>query len=123
MDIYFVSSNKFKLQEVQEILNSENIRILPVELKINEIQSDNMEEIVTDKALKAFQEIGRHVLVEQTGLLIKDFGNLPGGLTQIFWDSLQADKFSNIFSKIGTAEVCAKTVLAFCDGIHIHTFE
>lgn len=54
MDIYFVSSNKFKLQEVQEILNSENIRILPVELKINEIQSDNMEEIVTDKALKAF---------------------------------------------------------------------
>ena len=74
MDIYFVSSNKFKLQEVQEILNSENIRILPVELKINEIQSDNMEEIVTDKALKAFQEIGRHVLVEQTGLLIKDFG-------------------------------------------------
>lgn len=123
MDIYFVSSNKFKLQEVQEILNSENIRILPVELKINEIQSDNMEEIVTDKALKAFQEIGRHVLVEQTGLLIKDFGNLPGGLTQIFWDSLQADKFSNIFSKIGTAEVCAKTVLAFCDGMHIHTFE
>ena len=71
MDIYFVSSNKFKLQEVQEILNSENIRILPVELKINEIQSDNMEEIVTDKALKAFREIGRPVLVEQTGLLIR----------------------------------------------------
>lgn len=123
MNIYFVSSNKFKLQEVQEILNSENIKIFPVELKINEIQSDNMKEIVIDKALKAFRAIGRPVLVEQTGLLIKDFGNLPGGLTQIFWDSLQADKFSNIFSKVGTAEVCAKTVLAFCDGRHIRTFE
>ena len=82
-----------------------------------------MKEIVSDKALKAFSEIGRPVLVEQTGLLIKDFGNLPGGLTQIFWDSLKADKFSKIFSNIGSAEVTAKTVLAFCDGKHIHTFE
>lgn len=123
MNIYFLSSNKFKIQEVQSILNSINIDVLPVPSKINEIQSDNMKEIAMDKVLKAFQEIGRPILVEQTGLLIKDFGNLPGGLTQIFWDSLEADKFSEIFSKIGSSEVTAKTVLAFCDGKHILTFE
>ena len=123
MKIYFLSSNKFKIQEVQSILNSTDIDVLAVSSKINEIQSDNMQEIAMDKVLKAFKEIGRPILVEQTGLLIKDFGNLPGGLTQIFWDSLQADKFSEIFSKIGSSEVTAKTVLAFCNGKHIHTFE
>lgn len=123
MDIYFLSSNAFKINEVQTILNSSNITIHSVSKKINEIQSNDMTEIALDKALKAFQQIGRPILVEQTGLLIKDFGNLPGGLTQIFWDSLEADKFSDIFSKIGSAEVTAKTVLAFCDGKQIHTFE
>ncbi len=123
MDIYFLSANKFKINEVQTILSSPNITIHSVATKINEIQSNDMTEIALDKARKAFQQIGRPILIEQTGLLIKDFGNLPGGLTQIFWDSLEADKFSDIFSKIGSAEVTAKTVLAFCDGKQIHTFE
>ncbi len=123
MDIYFLSSNKYKLKEVKEILDSPNITVHSVSRKINEIQSNDMKEIVCDKARKAFPQIGRPVLVEQTGLLIKDFGNLPGGLTQIFWDSLMADRFSEIFSSIGSAVVTAKTVLAYCDGRHIHTFE
>ena len=123
MDIYFVSSNKHKISEVQAILNSTDIRIHAVSEKIDEIQSMDMNEIAINKALKAFRKIGRPTLVEQTGLLIKDFGNLPGGLTQIFWFSLKAEKFSDIFSKIGSGEVTAKTVLAFCDGKRIHTFE
>lgn len=123
MTLYFLSSNKYKIQEVQSILNSDNINVVSASFKINEIQKDNMKEIAEDKVLKAFKEIGRPIFVEQTGLLIKDFGNLPGGLTQIFWDSLGAEKFSKIFSKIGSSEVTAKTVLAFCDGKEIHTFD
>ncbi len=123
MDIYFVSSNKYKINEVQTILSSTDIHIHAVSEKINEIQSTDMSEIAINKALKAFQKIGRPTLVEQTGLLLKDFGNLPGGLTQIFLATLKADKFSDVFSKIGSAEVTAKTVLAYCDGKRIHTFE
>lgn len=123
MIIYFLSSNPFKLKEVQNILSSPQITIHPIDHKINEIQSSDMKEIVIDKALKAFQQIGRPLLVEQTGLLIKNFGNLPGGLTQIFWDSLKAEAFSKIFANIGDAEVTAKTVIAYCDGKHVYTFD
>ena len=35
----------------------------------------------------------------------------PGGLTQIFWDKLQADKFSEIVSKMSDQVVEAKTVV------------
>lgn len=123
MQIYFLSSDKHKIQEVQSILNSQKIEVLAICEEIDEIQSNDMHKIALDKALKAFRKIRRPVLVEHTGLLLKDFGNLPGGLTRIFWDSLQADKFSNIFSKIDSAEVTAKSIFAFCDGKHIHTFE
>lgn len=123
MEIYFLSSNKYKIKEVSDILEAPNIQVKSFNKKINEIQSDNMIEIVTDKVIKGFKEIGRPVIVEQTGLLIEDFGNLPGGLTQVFWDSLEAEKFSNFFSKGGTALARAKAVIALCDGKKIETFE
>lgn len=123
MNIYFLSSNEHKIAEVQAILNSEAVNVLPVREKISEIQSNDMGEIAIDKALKAFMLIGRPIIVEQTGLLLKDLGNLPGGLTQIFWDSLEADNFSKYFSATETAQVVAKTVIAYCDGKQIKTFE
>lgn len=121
LDLYFMSSNRLKIGEVQRILSSKNIKISGCSLKINEIQSDSMCDIVIDKALKAYQILRRPLIVEQTGLRITDFGNLPGGLTQVFWDALQADKFCQFFST-GSTEVTAETVIAFCDGKQIYTF-
>lgn len=123
MIIYFLSSNKYKIEEVKALLDSEKIKVEPITKKINEIQSMDMQEIVTDKALKAFNMIGRSLIVEQTGLLLDDLGGLPGGLTQIFWDSLEADKFSTYFSSTAGINATAKTVVAFCDGRQIHIFE
>lgn len=121
--IYFLSSNIFKIQEIKDILSSPNISVEAVSEKINEIQSDDMHAIVKDKVIKAYQIIARPIVVEQTGLLIEGFGNLPGGLTQIFWDSLKADRFSEFFTNNSTTSVVAKTVLAYCDGHRIQYFD
>lgn len=123
MEVYFLSSNENKINEVKSILESDNIKVVPVREKIKEIQSNDMEEIAIDKALRAFMSIGRPIIVEQTGLLLKDLSGLPGGLTQVFWDSLQADDFGKYFSSTGTGQVTAKTVIAYCDGKQIKTFE
>ena len=123
MEIYFMSSNKNKLKEIAELLNSPNITVHAVLNTIKEIQSNDMNEIAARKALEAFQQIRRPVLVDQTGLFIKNFGNLPGGLTQIFWDSLGAEKFSDIFAKNQPANATASIVIAHCDGKKIRLFE
>ena len=47
----------------------------------------------------------------------------PGGLTQIFWDTLQADKFTQLFGKDGENSLVAKTVIGFVDGKQFHYFE
>lgn len=62
----------------------------------------------------------RPLLVEHTGLKIHDFGNLPGGLTQLFWDKLQADNFTSHF---GGMRVTAFTIIGLCDEKRIHFFE
>ena len=121
--IFFLSSNEYKIAEVQNILNSDYISIIPVTVKINEIQSESIEVIAIDKVIKAFKKTGHPILVEQTGLFLDDLGGFPGGLTQIFWDSIKADDFCKYFGHTDTARVKAKTVLAYCDGKTIHTYE
>lgn len=120
--IYFLSSNAEKIREVKEILSSDIINVESVNKKIKEIQSDDMWEIAKDKVIKAYNEIHRPIIVEQTGLLISGFGDLPGGLTQVFWDALQAEKFSRFFNNNKTIHAEARTVVAYCNGKKIKKF-
>lgn len=123
MKIYFVSNNKYKINETNKLMKELGVNIEGVSLKINEIQSRDIQLIAKDKALKAFKQIKRPLFVEQTGLYMEDFGNLPGGLTQIVWDSLEADKFCDYFGKRANTKAKAVTTIAYCDGIKIHFFQ
>jgi XTP/dITP diphosphohydrolase len=120
MKFLLISNNPHKLKEFDEICKPCGISIQPISEKIDEIQTDDSEKLVRDKVLKAFKIFKRPLLVEHTGLKIHDFGDLPGGLTQLFWDKLQADKFS---ARFGGMKVTAFTIIGLCDEKRIHFFE
>ncbi|WP_080684199.1 non-canonical purine NTP pyrophosphatase [Pseudomonas chlororaphis subsp. aureofaciens] len=123
MEIVFLSSNKSKIAEVQAILNKEEITVVPSSIKIEEIQSEDVKHLVRDKVLKAFSRIGRPIFVEHTGLYIEALNGLPGGLTQIFWDNLDAEGFIRLVAHAPDSKVIARTVIGYCDGLKIHFFE
>lgn len=123
LEIRFLSGNKFKIQEASLILESAGVSVVPVQVKVEEIQTEDTSRLVKDKAIKAFQKIGRPLFVEHTGLYIDYMNGLPGGLTQIFWDTLQAEKFTQLFGKEGNNTLVAKTVIGFIDGKRFHLFE
>lgn len=140
--IYFISTNKHKIEEAQLIFMQKKlgVQVEKHDAKdIKEIQSKDMKEIVLDKAMKAYMSLRRPLFVEHTGLMIEDFGDLPGGLTQVFWSSFlppdadnttDAGKLAanmsackNFCRHFGGKEVTAVTWVAFCDGHQIKTFQ
>ena len=123
LEIRFLTGNKFKIEEASLILKEAGVSVIPVNAKVEEIQTEETHSLVKDKALKAFEKIGRPLFVEHTGLYIDYLNGLPGGLTQIFWDKLQADKFTQLFGKEGENTLIAKTVIGFVDGKKFHIFE
>lgn len=123
MKIRFVSKNDFKVQEVQTILQDAGVEVIAAKHSIDEIQTEDVNSLVKDKLLKAFKIIGRPVFVEHTGLYIESLNQFPGGLTQIFWDKLQADKFSTLFGNGDNTNLVAKTIIGYCDSRKIHLFE
>lgn len=123
MKIRFMSGNEHKIKEVQRILDPVGVDIVPVSRKIEELQTQDVDALVRDKLIKAFQKIGRPLFVEHTGLYLKGLNGLPAGLTQIFWDRLEARRFANLVAALADDKVIAKTVLGYCDGRQIYLFE
>lgn len=123
MDIRFVTKNPHKAEEVEAILGDIGVSIVHAPLKIHEIQTEDIQDIVRDKVLKAFNSIGRPVFIEHTGLYIDSLQGFPGGLTQVFWDKLKADNFSSLLGGLDNTSLTARTVIAYCDAKKIHTFE
>jgi XTP/dITP diphosphohydrolase len=124
IELRFVSSNQLKIDEAREILGAQDIDVVPSKLKIDELQTTDTAKLVNDKLLTAFRSIGRPLFVEHTGLYLEHLSGLPGGLTQIFWDSLLADRFAELFGKLSpNNRVIARTSIAYCDGKQIHNFE
>ncbi|OEE81927.1 non-canonical purine NTP pyrophosphatase [Enterovibrio norvegicus FF-162] len=123
MQIRFVSKNDFKVAEVQKILEGAGVEIIAAKHSINEIQTENVDELVKDKLLKAFKKVGRPVFIEHTGLYIDSLNGFPGGLTQIFWDKLEADKFSTLLGKGDNLGLVARTIIGYCDAKKMHFFK
>lgn len=118
-----MSGNDHKIKEVRRILAPIGVDIVPVSRKIEELQTQDVHALVRDKLIKAFHEIGRPLFVEHTGLYLSGLNGLPAGLTQIFWDRLEAQRFADLAAALADDKVIAKTVLGYCDGRQMYLFE
>jgi XTP/dITP diphosphohydrolase len=123
MRIRFLSGNEYKIREAIAIMQLIGVEVVPLQIKIEELQTPDTEALVKDKVAKAFHLVGHPLFVEQTGLIIDRLNGFPGGLTQVFWDTLQADRVSELFGQGGDTGVTAKTLVGYCDGRRISLFQ
>lgn len=122
MKLIFMSKNKHKHAEAAAILAPQGIEVVADHTEIQELQTVDTDALVRDKATRAFQKLGRPLFVEHTGLYLEVLNGFPGGLTQIFWDTLRKEKFSALFAD-ENRPVLAKTYIGYVDGRRVHVFQ
>lgn len=84
----FVTSNPNKVKEVEAILGRSLER---KDLDLPEIQAIDVNQVVRDKVKRAYQQLKRPVIVEDTGLYLKDMNGFPGALTKWVLKTIGAD--------------------------------
>lgn len=84
-DITVITSNRDKLAEINKILGT-NHKVST--LDIPEIQSLNLDQVITAKAKEAYAKIKKPVLVEDISLEIKTLKGLPGPFIKFFLHTL-----------------------------------
>jgi len=110
MELYFVTSNTNKVREAERILK---VKLNKISLDIEAIQTLHVEEVVKDKARKAFDAVKKPVFVEDTGLYIKAWNGFPGALIKWLLKCLGDDGICKILGNYDRT-----TVVRTCIGIY-----
>ena len=88
-DLVVITSNIGKIEEINAILGIDH-KVSTIE--VPEIQSLNLDEVITAKAKAAYEKIKKPVLVTDVSLEIEGFGGLPGPFVKFFLKTLGAEK-------------------------------
>lgn len=112
--LYLVTGNPHKLTEWRQII-PEDIAMDIADVDLPEIQSDDTEEIVRDKARRAYEVVGKPVVVEDVSAGLEKLDGLPGPFIKFFNKRLGGDALY----KLAGGEEARATVscaIAYYDG-------
>lgn len=76
--VVFVTNNLHKAEEIERILSLYHISLTVSNVRKCEIQSDDIEEIAVESALRAYQTLRKPLFVEDSGLYIRVLNGFPG---------------------------------------------
>ncbi|MEX0650290.1 MAG: RdgB/HAM1 family non-canonical purine NTP pyrophosphatase [Candidatus Andersenbacteria bacterium] len=88
MKIYFVTTNKHKFQEVQDILKDYPIELEQLDRSYEENHDASIDEVARSGALQMLKEINAPVVVEDTGLFFEAYEGFPGALPKFVMNTL-----------------------------------
>ena len=119
MKIRFASINQQKIREVREILEPSGIEVKPFPIRIEELRTEDLYQLVSDKLLVAFKMIGKTLVMTVGGASGPLYGSfflaagealshdkqLPDDLADVFGSAV------NAVSARGRSQVGEKTML------------
>lgn len=139
MKIYLVTTSKFKVAELQDSLKAFqartpiNVEISPISRKTTEILTSDIDLIVKNKALEAYEYLSNRCLVEHSGLFIDalvrpaspgevhDPPNLFGAVGQIIWESV-GDQMCDFVGAGVPRGATARSYIGYCDGRRVRVY-
>lgn len=112
--LYLVTGNPHKLKEWQQIIPTD-VAMDIVDVDLPEIQSDNAEEIVREKARRAYEVVGKPVVVEDVSAGLEKLDGLPGPFIKFFNKRLGGDALYKLAGSV-EARATVSASIAYFDG-------
>ncbi|KEG11092.1 Inosine triphosphate pyrophosphatase family protein isoform 1 [Trypanosoma grayi] len=113
--ITLVTGNAGKLREVQACLAG-HVAVESVKMDLPELQSKSVFEISREKALVAYKNLNRPVLVEDTMLCFEALGGLPGPYIKWFLDEIGPTGLIKLLKGFESKRAYATCVFTYCAG-------
>jgi len=118
-DLTFVTTNQRKVADYEAILD---VPLQTSPIPIADIQELEVAEVAAHKVQTAYAILHKPVFVEQSGISIRAWGGLPGGLSTPFVLPLGLNNLCKMMSLFDDHYAEALSVIAFTDGTIHRTF-
>jgi XTP/dITP diphosphohydrolase len=118
----FVTSNPGKAAEAESHLETS---VEAVDYDYTEVQAPDLAPIAERGAREAFDALegDEPVLVDDAGLFVDALGGFPGPYSSYVEDRLGIERVHRLVANESTQSAAFRTVLAYCDGETVRTFE
>ena len=119
-DVVFVTGNKNKAKHLSDLLG---IEISYHDAELKEIQSMDVAEVAKDKAIRAFEIIGRPVLVEDQAVYLTALGGFPGPFVKYMVESAGGiESIARVLDGYSDRSCVARDVFVYYDGVNTTVF-
>lgn len=121
--IYFASSNKDKVNIAKHACSSAGIKLEQAIIDIDEIQGEDPIPIITDKARRAYEILGKPLVVSDDTWDIPALNGFPGPYMKSINSWFSSDDFIRLMHGITNRKIILHQYLAFIDedGVEIFT--
>lgn len=121
--IYFATTNKEKILIAETVCGEAGIEVKPVALEIDEIQGEDPELIVRDKAKRAYEQLGMPVVVSDDTWDIKALKGFPGAYMKSINYWFEPEDFLRLMNGIEDRRITLHQYLAYTDGSVTEVFK
>ena len=121
--IYFATSNKEKIQIALTVCAKADIMVQPIALDIDEIQGEDPEVIVRDKAQRAYEQLGMPVVVSDDTWDIPSLKGFPGAYMKSINYWFTPDDFLRLMKGVEDRKIILHQYLAYTDGSVTEVFK
>lgn len=114
MKIAFITTNKHKFEEVENVLKDYPIELAHLNMEYEENHDAKIEDVARDAAKKLAAELNKPIVLEDTGLFFSAYDGFPGALPKF---AIKTLGYKGIFKLLAGENRGAyfKTVAAFCE--------
>ena len=121
--VYFVTSNKEKMLIAQTVCDEVGVKVEQVILDIDEIQGEDSELIIKDKARRAYEKLKKPVLVSDDSWDIPALKGFPGAYMKSINHWFTPQDFLRLMKDIEDRTIILHQYLAYNDGKTIKIFK
>ena len=117
-ELFFVSSNENKFQEAERILSQLGLQINFFKTTLEEIQSNNLNDIAKQKAINAYELVQKPVIIEDDGLFIDPLNGFPGPYSSYVYDTIGNKGIMKVLENSQVRDAKFVSIIAYCDNDH-----
>ena len=114
-ELFFASSNEHKFQEAERILANLGMQINLFKTTLEEIQSNNLNDIAEKKAINAYDLIQKPVIIEDDGLFINSLDGFPGPYSSYVYDTIGNKGIMDLLENSKVRDAKFVSIIAYCD--------
>jgi XTP/dITP diphosphohydrolase len=120
--LIFSTGNTMKFTNGKVACNRYGIDLKQIPLKVDEIQDESTEYIITDKAKRSFAELGQPVVVSDDSWEIPGLNGFPGAYMKYLNSWFTPENFIDLTKPLVDRRIFLQSRLAYADGKQVKLF-